>query len=130
MVSSGLAGDAGAGQVDDVERYPARVRSRSGTSRDDGEVGDLAIGHGGLGARQAAVGGGELDGLGRHRPDPLGEGEGSDRLARRQLRQPGRFLGLGAGGQQELGGQEHRGAERNRSDGAAQFLGDQAELQV
>ena len=59
----------------------------------------------------------------------LGDGERADRLARRQLRQPLLLLRVGARELQRFGRQHDRGVERHRRRGAADLLGDDADLE-
>ena len=113
-------------EVHQVEAHAPQARAR----RDDGEVGDLAVGDGGLGSGGLAVVHRQLDGLGGHGPDPLGMSERPYRLAGGEPGEPLGLLGVRAGCEQELGGQEDRGGEGHRRQGAAQLLGDQAQLQV
>jgi hypothetical protein len=120
-----VAGHAVGVQVRDHQRHA--LRPARGDHR---EVGALAVRDRDLGARQLAVLESALDGVGARRARLLGQGEGADLLAVGQAGQQRLLLGVVAEPQHGLGGQVDRGREGDGGQGAPDFLGDQAKLQV
>ena len=95
-----------------------------------GKVGNVAIRHRHLRAGEASVrcAGGESVGAGL--AGALAQGKCADGLSSRQLRQPALLLRVAAGSQQRFGGEIDGGRERNRCHGPAEFLGNDAKLEI
>ena len=115
-------------EVDQHQRHGAIARA-AGVGQHDREGRRLAVGHRHLLAVEAAAAEGRADVARLGRLRALGDGERADRLARRELRQPFLLLRVGARELQRLGRQHDRRVERHRRRGAADLLGDDAELE-
>ncbi len=118
----GLAGDPGPGQIDQIQ-----PGSAAAVHRDDGEVGDVAVGHGELRGGQSAAGDGRGQAIGVGRTGAFRHGEGADRFASSKPRQPLLPLLLRAEQQERFRREIDRGRKRDWRYGAAQFLGQHAD---
>ena len=120
-----LALDTRRGEIDDRQHNTALALGSN-----DGNVGNVAIGNGELLAAQGAAtqGGAQLAHIGLARP--FRDRQRADRLARRQLRQPGLLLRLAAAGHDGLAGEIDRGRERHRRQRGAQLLRQHTQAQM
>ena len=128
MVSTRFGGHRRLLEIDQHQRDGA-ITLAAGVGQHDREGRGLAVGHRHLLAVEAAAAEGRADVARPGRLRALGDGQRADRLARRQQRQPLLLLRLGAGKLQRLGRQHDRRVERHRRGGAADLLGDDAELE-
>jgi hypothetical protein len=117
-------------QVDDEQRDVGFPPPRTGARRDHGDIGDRAVGHRHLGARELVPGDGGRDRPRRQTTRPLEQRQRADALPRSEIRQQPPLLLVVARQHDRLGRQIDRGRERHRRQRAAHFLGDHAEFEI
>ncbi len=122
--------DGGALHAVALEIHQHQAHAAALLRGDHREARHVAVGYRQLRARELAALEGGLDALGRVLPGLLGEGEGADGLAGRELRQVLLLLLIAARLQDRLGGEVDARGERNRRQRAAELLGDHGELEI
>ncbi len=125
----GFAPHAERVEVEDEQREATLRRPRAARG-DDREIGDVAVGHGKLGAAQAAIDDARAQRLGIDRARTLRQRQRADRRARRELRQVALLLRRAAGDEERFAGEIGRGRERHRRERMAELLGEHAEAQM